>query len=121
MSQIQFLQMLDTVLAQNGIAMVLSGDDAVKAVTTTQAIAAVPPEISLPWQLLPESSSVMTRTVHLKRSKPSQVLPMLMPFAGLPNSMVVIDDQQLLILRDYSLNIRQQLRMLEELDRKPSP
>lgn len=120
MSQIQFLQMLDTVLAQNGIVMVLSGDDAVKAVTTSEAIAAVPPEINLPWKLLPESSSVMMRTVHLKKLKPSEVLPMLMPFAGLPNSIVAVDDKQLLILRDYSANIRQQLRLLEELERKKS-
>ena len=33
----QALQLFDTVLAQNGIAMVLCGDNAVKAVTSSQA------------------------------------------------------------------------------------
>ena len=113
--------MLDTVLAQNGIALVLSGEDAVKAVTTSQASAATPPEINLPWKLLPESSSVMLRTVHLKKLKPSAVLPVLAPLAGLPNSILAVDDQHLIVLRDYSANIRQQLRLLEELEQKPTP
>ncbi|HAO79397.1 MAG TPA: hypothetical protein DCQ92_10560 [Verrucomicrobia subdivision 3 bacterium] len=121
LSCIQLLQMLDTVLAQNGIAMVLSGDDAVKAVTTTRVSVETPPEINLPWEMLPDSSSVMMRTVHLKNLKPSETIPMLAPFAHLPNSLIAIDGKQILILRDYSANIRQQLRMLEQLDRKPSP
>lgn len=121
MSRIQLLQMLDTVLAQNGIAMVLSGDDAVKAVPVARANLETPPNINLPWRLLPDSSSVMLRTVHLKRIKPSDAVPVLAPFAGLPNSIVTVDGEQLIILRDYSANIRQQLRMLEDLDRQPPP
>jgi type II secretory pathway component GspD/PulD (secretin) len=119
LTKVQIMQTLDSVLAQNGIAMVLSGDHSVKAVTTSQATSENPPEITLPWKLLPESSSPMTRTVTLKYLKPSEVVPALMPFAKLPNSILAIDGEKLLILRDYSENIRKQLQLLEQLDRQP--
>ena len=121
LNPIEVLQALDTVLAQNGIAMVLSGDKAVKAVPANQATSESPPEINLPWQLLPDSSSMMMRTVHLKNLKPSACVPTLMPFSKLPNSVFVVDDQHLLIIRDYSANVRQQLKLLEELEAHAQP
>jgi type II secretory pathway component GspD/PulD (secretin) len=117
LTRIEALQMLDTMLAQNGIAMVLSGDKAVKAVPVAQAVTENPPEITLPWQLLPDSDSCMTRIVHVQHFKPSEAVAMLMPLAKL-NSIVALDGAQTLILRDYSANIRQQLRLLEELERQ---
>ena len=120
LSRIETLQMFDTVLAQNGIAMVLSGDKAVKAVPAAQAIAESPPEITLPWELLPDSGSCMTRTVHVQHIRPSELVPVLQPFSKLPNSILCIDGQQLLILRDYSANIRQELRLLETLEKNQS-
>jgi type II secretory pathway component GspD/PulD (secretin) len=118
LNRIEALQMLDTVLAQNHIAMVLVGDKAVKAVPSAAAATESPPEISLPWQSLPESSSAMSRTVHLQHLKPSETMPLLQPLAGLPNSIVPIDAEGILLLRDYSSNIRRQLKLLEELEQK---
>ena len=118
MSRAETLQMFDNVLAQNGIAMVLSGDNVVKAVPVAQAVSESPPEITLPWQLLPESSSMMMRTVHLQHCKPSEGVPALMPLSKVPNSMVALDGAQTLILRDYSANIRQELKLLEELEKQ---
>jgi type II secretory pathway component GspD/PulD (secretin) len=118
LSRIEALQMLDTVLAQNHIAMVLSGDNAVKAVPAEKAHRECPPEITLPWRLLPESSSVMSRTVHLQHFKPTETVQILQTYANLPNSILPIDSQQTLLLRDYSSNIRQELKFLEELEQK---
>ena len=120
LNRIETLQMLDTVLAQNQIAMILSGDKAVKAVSVAQAHMESPPEINLPWRLLPESSSMMSRTVHLKFLRPSEAIMALQPMANLPNSILPIDDGQILLLRDYSTNIRQELRLLEEWELKKS-
>jgi type II secretory pathway component GspD/PulD (secretin) len=120
LTQIQVLQILDTLLAEQGVAMIPTGETIVRAVPVARAISENPPEINLPWRLLPESKSVMTRTVQLKNLKPSQTLPVLAPLAGLPNSIMAIDDQRLLILRDYSINIRRQLQLLEELEQKSS-
>ncbi len=120
LTQIQVLQLLDTLLAEQGVAMIPTGETIVRAVPVAQAVSENPPEINLPWGLLPESKSVMTRTIHLKKLKPSEVLPVLAPLAGLPNSILAVDRQHLLILRDYSANIRRQLQLLEELEAKAS-
>ena len=121
LNRIEMLQMLDTVLAQNGIAMVLSGDQAVKAVSVSQVITANPPEIDLPWSLLPDASSPMSRTVQLKNLKAVEVVPMLAPFSTLPNSILVIQKQNLLIIRDYSSSVKSELRLLEELEKNAAP
>lgn len=121
LNRIETLQVLDTVLAQNGVAMVLSGDQAVKAVPAGTAASENPPEIDLPWLLLPDSSSMMMRTVHLKNLKPSECVPVLMPFSKQPNSLVALDGPRILIIRDYSSSVRQELKLLAELESQAKP
>jgi type II secretory pathway component GspD/PulD (secretin) len=60
----------------------------------------------------------MSRTVQLEYLRPSATVPVLQPLAGLPNSILPIEGGRILLLRDYSSNIRQQLKLLEELDQK---
>jgi type II secretory pathway component GspD/PulD (secretin) len=117
-NRIQALQLLDTALALNNITMVLSGGDSVKAVPAALATAESPPNITLPWELLPTSSSFMSRTVQLSNVRAEEALPLLSPLTKLPNSIIINEDQNLLILRDYSSNIRQELQLLETLEKK---
>jgi type II secretory pathway component GspD/PulD (secretin) len=117
-SRVEALQLMDTVLAENGIVMVLAGDTAVKAVPMAQAPQESPPEISLPWRSLPDSGSYMMRTLQLNKLRPSELVPVLMPFSKMPGSIVPIDARSQLILRDYSSNIRQMLKLVEDLENK---
>jgi general secretion pathway protein D len=119
LNRIEALQLLDTVLAQNGITMVLVGDTAVKAVPQAGASAEAPPEINRPWQALPESGSFMTCTVRVKHYRPSELVPVLQSVTRLSNSILPIDSNNLLVLRDYSANIRRMLELIEELEKKP--
>ncbi len=121
LTRVQALQLLDTALAQNGIAMVLSGDDAVKAVQDVTAVTEAPPEITLPWEQLPDSGSFMMRTVQLKRLRPSELVPVLAPLMKTPNALLPIDSSNLLIIRDYSSNVRQMLRLIEDLEKNAKP
>ena len=121
LTRIEALQMLDTVLAERDIAMVLLGDKMVKAVPATAAWTESPPEITLPWRSLPESSSMLSRTVHLQHLKPTEMMAVLQPLAKLPNSIMPIDSERVLLLRDYSSNVRQQLKLLEQMDQEPPP
>jgi type II secretory pathway component GspD/PulD (secretin) len=121
LNAIEQLQTFDTLLAQNGIVMIYAGERTVKAVPVDRLKTEVLPEIDQPWSALPESSSPMLRKVYLKKYRPSQVLPVLQPLASLPNSIVAVDAERLLILRDYSANIRQQLKLIEELEQKKTP
>jgi type II secretory pathway component GspD/PulD (secretin) len=114
---VEMLQLFDTTLAANNIAMVLVGDNAVKALPAAQATREVGPVINLPAEQLPESGSFMVRTVRLKRVKAVDMIPLLQPLAGLPNSIVASSEPNLLILRDYSTNIRAMLKLIEEVER----
>ena len=119
LTRIEALQMLDTVLAQNGIAMVLAGETAVKAVPEAGAASEAPPEITLPLETLPDSGSFMSRTVHLTKVKAVEVIPVLMPLAKAPNALLPIQSQNLLVIRDYSANVKRMLKMLQELEKDP--
>jgi hypothetical protein len=116
LSRHEALQALDTVLAQNGITMVYMGTKFVKAVPNSQAAAEAAPIVDLPADQLPESSSYMTYIVELTSANPGEVAPALQPFAKMPNSIVAMNSSGLLILRDYSSNIRRMLRVLAKID-----
>ncbi len=115
------LQALDTVLAQNGITMVLQGAKFVKAVPSAQAVTEAAPMVELAPNELPESSSYLLYVVELKNARAREVVPALQPFSKMPNSIVAIDSAGLLILRDYSANVRRMLQVLDKMDAAAKP
>jgi type II secretory pathway component GspD/PulD (secretin) len=117
LSRIQALQLLDTVLAQNGITMVLDGETAVKAVPQAAAMAECPPDITLPVDELPDSASFMSRTVQLKNVRAVEVMAVLQPFTKTPNALLPIQTQNVLVIRDYSANVKCMLKLLQELEK----
>jgi type II secretory pathway component GspD/PulD (secretin) len=117
LTRVEALQLLDTVLAQNGITMVLSGETVVKAVPQAQAVVECPPNITLPLEKLPDSSSIMSRTVQLKNVKAVEVMPVLQPFTKIPNALLPIGSSNQLVIRDYSSNVKYMLRMLQDLEK----
>lgn len=121
LTRIQALQLLDTVLAENGIAMVLSGELAVKAVLATQAASEAPPNITLPLEALPDSGSFMMRTVHLRKVKAVELIAVLQPFVKTPNALMPISSSNQLIIRDYAANVRRMLQLIQELEKNASP
>ena len=86
-----------------------------------QAASEAPPDINLPLELLPDSGSFMSRTVQLKKVRPSEAIPVLMPLAKAPNALLPIDSSYQLVIRDYSANVRRMLQMLQELEKRSSP
>ena len=63
----------------------------------------------------------MTCTVHLKRLRAVELVPVLQPMTKIPNGIMPIQAANLLILRDYSANIRRMLKLIEELEKEPGP
>lgn len=141
MGPVEVLRALDTVLAAHGIAMVYLGSHYVKAVPAKEAPNEPGPVIELPADQLPESSSFLIYIVKLRRVSHQQVGMALAPLAKLPNSIVAIGagasqgpsaktglaplpalfgtkDQGILILRDYSANVRRMLQVLQKLEQQ---
>src|SRR5436190_3775872 len=123
LTRIEALQALDTVLAQNGIVMIPQGTKFVKAVPKASAPLECPPIVNLPREQLPDCGTCITYYVEVKHQKPRDVVHGLQPFAMLPNSILGIDSANLIVLRDFSANVRRMLEMVERIDKpdKPDP
>src|SRR5207249_409771 len=66
---------------------------------------------------LPELGSYVTHVVQLKYVKPSELMTVLTPFASqIPNPILPIDGSQMLVLRDYTENVKRMLEMIEKID-----
>jgi type II secretory pathway component GspD/PulD (secretin) len=112
----ELLQVLDTVLSQNSITMIPLGTKFVRAVPAAQAPTEAVPVVELPPEALPDSGSYILYIVEMKTLVPREVAPVLQPFAKMPSSIVPVDSSGLLLLRDYSANIRRMLEVISRLE-----
>ena len=116
LTRTEAMQALDSVLGLNGIAMIPVGTKFVKVVPIAQANQeAAPLNVSDAGELA-ELGQYITHVVQLKFSKPSELVPVLTPFAKVPNSILPIDGNQMLILRDYTENVKRMLELIEKID-----
>src|SRR5262249_15462964 len=112
----EVIQALDAVLGLNGISMVNVGDKFVKVVPVGQVNTEGAPLDSRIAQDLPEFGKYVTHVVQLKYSKPTELVPVLQQFAKIPNSILPIDSSQILVLRDYTENVKRMLEMIDRID-----
>ncbi len=112
------IQAFDAVLALNGIAVVNVGDKFVKVVQTGQAGQVGAPFDTEKADQLPEMGRFVTQVVQTSFVKPTELVPVLTPFAsaGLANGIVPIEGSQIVVLRDYSENVKRMLEMIKRVD-----
>ena len=110
------IQALQAVLALNGIAVVNMGDKFVKVLGVGDANTAGAKINHGDASQLPDMGSYVTHIVPLKYLKPSVMVPIIQPFAKLPNSILPIDDNGILVLRDNAENVKRMLEMIEQID-----
>ena len=132
------LQALDTVLAAQGITTVYMGSQYVKVVPEKNVVTEPGPVVELSAEQLPESSSFLTYIVTLKNIPMSQASAAMQPFAKLPNSILGLSSgtkpppsskagfppmprifgakHDILVLRDYSSNVKRMLQVLDKID-----
>ena len=109
------IQALQAVLALNGISLVNIGDKFVKVLPSDQANGAGAPLDYSSATNLPEMGSYVTHIVQLKYLKPSEVVPVITPFAKL-NSIISLDANGVLVIRDYAENVKRMLEMIQQVD-----
>jgi general secretion pathway protein D len=116
MTRQEVIQALNSVLAMNGISMIPVGEKFVKAVPMTQAIEEGAPFQRLGEELLPELGPYVTHMVQLKYARPSELVPVLQLFSKVKNGILPIDSSQVLVLRDYTENVKRMLELIKEVD-----
>ena len=110
------IQALEAVLALNGITMVNVGDKFVKVVAEAQSGSAAAPFNTNSASQLPDLGQYVTHVVQLKYAKPSELVPVLTPFSKIPNGILPLDANQIVILRDYAENVKRMLEMVNQID-----
>ena len=110
------IQALQAVLALNGISVVNIGDKFVKVLPVADANSAGAPFDEAEAGQLPNLGTYVTHIVQLKYTKPSEMVPILTPFAKLANSILPIDSNGILVLRDNAENVKRMLQMIERVD-----
>jgi len=112
------IQAFDAVLALNGIATVNVGDKFVKVIATTQAGNVGAPFDTNKSDQLPDMGQFVTHVVQTTYVKPTELVPVLTPFvsAGMANGILPIDSSQIVVLRDYSENVKRMLEMIKKID-----
>ncbi len=116
LTKAEAIQALQAVLALNGIAVINVDDKFVKVVPVDQAGQQGQQFNYQNLDQLPDLGSYVTRIVHLQYVKPSVMVPVIQPFSKAPNAILPIDDNGLLVLRDYSENIKRMMEMITNVD-----
>jgi general secretion pathway protein D len=116
LTKAEAIEALQAVLSLNGISVVNIGDKFVKVLTSDQAGTAGAEFSDATASQLPDLGTYVTRIVQLKNVKPSEMAPLLTPFAKLPNSVVPFDNNGILVLRDNAENVKRMMQMIERVD-----
>ena len=109
------LQAFEAVFALNGISLINVGEKFVKVVPAAQAHTEGAVNDTRTAAELPDLGQYVTHVVQLKYTKPSEMVPALQPFAKL-NSLLPMDNSMILIVRDYTENVKRMLEMVEQID-----
>ena len=110
------IQALQAMLALNNVSVVNIGDKFVKAVASDQANTAGAELDRSGSTNLPNLGSYVTHIAQLKYVKPSIMIQFIQPFAKLSGGLLGIDDNGILVMRDYAENIKRMLEMIDQID-----
>jgi len=116
LTKTEAIEALQAVLALNNISIVNVGEKFVKVVQSDQANFAGAAIDTADATNLPDMGSYVTHITQLRYVKPSVMVPLITPFAKLPNSVYAIDDNGILVIRDYAENVKRMLEMISKID-----
>jgi general secretion pathway protein D len=111
------IQALDSLFALHGLATVPIGD---KFITITSAAGSLQEAATFNTLTnsteLPEASQYVTKVIQLKEVKPSEIVTALQPFARIQGGILPIDTTQVLIIRDFAINVKRMMELIEKID-----
>jgi general secretion pathway protein D len=111
------IKALDAMLGLNGIAIIDIGDKFSKAAPSANAGQMGAAFNYLKGSQLPDMGQFLTHVVQLRYVKPSEMVAVLQPFASaIANPILPIDSSQILVLRDFTENIKRMLQVIDEID-----
>ncbi|MDB4459273.1 hypothetical protein N9059_01745 [bacterium] len=116
LTKLEGVQALDTILAMNGITVIPFGEKFVKVVPVAEANIQGARFLDVPYADLPEADQFVTQVVQLNYSLASEVLQAVQTFSKNAAGLVAIDSSNVLVLRDYSSNVKRMMEVIEKID-----
>ena len=116
LTKTEAIEALQAVLALNNISVINIGDKFVKVAQSDQANFMGAAINTSDATNLPDLGSYVTHITQLRYVKPSVMVPLITPFAKLPNAVYAIDDNGILVIRDYAENVKRMLEMISKID-----
>ena len=116
LTKTEAIEALQAVLALNNISVINVGEKFIKAVQSDQANSVGAPLDRSGSTDLPELGTYVTHITQLKYVKPSVMQQVITPFSRLPNAVFPIDDNGILVIRDYAENVKRMLEMIDQID-----
>ncbi|MDR3460091.1 MAG: hypothetical protein P4N60_21910 [Verrucomicrobiae bacterium] len=116
LTRTEAIEALQAVLAMNNIALIPMGDKFLKVVQSDQANSAGGVLDRSGSTNLPDLGTYVTHIVQLKYVKPTLMVPIIQPFAKLQGGLQPIDDNGIIVMRDYAENIKRMLEMIDQID-----
>jgi len=107
---------LNTVLGLNQISMVLEGEKFIKVVPQAGVGTEAVPFSTNDVAQLRDNMATVAQIVQLKNLLPEEATSIIQPFAKLPNSIIAVKGSPVLVLRDYSENVKRMMEILEKVD-----
>lgn len=119
LSRKEAIQAMDSVLALNGITIIPTGEKFVTAVTAQDALSQGAAFSDTDSAALPEASQFVTQIVQLKKLSPEEIIAAITPFSKNPAGLVALESSRVVILRDYAINVKRMLEVIEKIDIDP--
>jgi general secretion pathway protein D len=114
-------QAIDTVLALNSITMIPMGEKFILAVPSQMALQEAAAFNTNSTSQLPEAAQYITEIVKLTNALPSELVPTIQPFAKMQGGIAAIDSSQILVIRDYAINVKRMLELIRKIDVATEP
>jgi type II secretory pathway component GspD/PulD (secretin) len=118
LTKLEVVRMMEAALSLNMVAVINVGEKFVTVMPSAEAYK-IPGIINTNVAGdLPVLGSMVTHVVQLKNSKPSEMVPILTPFASgtAANPVMPVDSSGILVLRDNVANVKRMLEMIEKVD-----
>ena len=112
----EFLQAIDSLLALNQIAVIATGEKFLTVVPMAAALQEGAAFNTNSVGELPEASQYITKIIQVTNAKPSEIIAAIQPFAKLPGGILPIDATGVIVLRDNAINIKRMMEVLAKID-----
>ncbi|HEV2694699.1 MAG TPA: hypothetical protein VG347_17520 [Verrucomicrobiae bacterium] len=116
LTRTEAIEALQAVLAMNNISLIPMGDKFLKVVQSDQANSAGGVLDRSGSTNLPDLGTYVTHIAQLKYVKPTLMLPIIQPFSKLQGGLQAIDDNGIIVMRDYAENVKRMLEMIDQID-----